>query len=110
MEIREEKKAAVNILSIEGRLDSNTSGILENRIMSLLEHESKDFVIDFSGMDYISSAGLRVLLMAAKKTKTKGGKVVLSALCENVREVFEMSGFISIFDVFDTKDEAVGAF
>lgn len=61
-------------------------------------------------MDYISSAGLRVLLMAAKKTAKLKGKVVLAALCANVKEVFDIAGFTSIFTITDTQEEAIRVF
>lgn len=107
MNIKEIKKDQATVMMIEGRLDSSSSGILEKKILSLMETGEKNFLIDFSGMDYISSAGLRVLLMAAKKTKPVGGKVVLSALTDNVKEVFDIAGFTSIFAIFATQEEAV---
>jgi anti-anti-sigma factor len=108
--IKEIKKDKATVIMIEGRLDSSTSGVLEKKIISLMETGEKSFLVDFSGMDYISSAGLRVLLMAAKKTKTAGGKVVLSALTDNVREVFDIAGFSSIFSIFATQEEAIQSF
>jgi len=98
------------VVMLEGRLDSSSSGILEKKLLSLMETGEKNFLIDFSDMDYISSAGLRVLLMAAKKTKPAGGKVVLSALSDNVKEVFDIAGFTSIFTIFATGEEAVQSF
>jgi len=108
--IKEIKKEKAIVLMIEGRLDSSSSGMLEKKILSLLETGEKNFLVDFSGMDYISSAGLRVLLMAAKKTKPAGGKVVLSALTDNVKEVFDIAGFISVFPIFATQEEAIQSF
>ncbi len=110
MNIKEIKKDLATVIMIEGRLDSSSSGMLEKKILSLMETGEKNFLVDFSGMDYISSAGLRVLLMAAKKTKPAGGKVVLSALTDNVREVFDIAGFTSIFSIFATQEEAVKSF
>lgn len=110
MNIKEVKKDKATVIMIEGRLDSSSSGILEKKLLSLLETGEKNFLVDFSGMDYISSAGLRVLLMAAKKTKPAGGKVVLSALTDNVKEVFDIAGFTSIFTIFATQEEAIQSF
>ena len=109
MNIKEAKTEKAMVLMIEGRLDSRTSGILEKAFLTKIEAGEKNFVVDFSGMDYISSAGLRVLLMAAKKTKAAGGKVVLSALSTNVLEVFEIAGFSSIFEIFSSQEEAIVA-
>jgi anti-anti-sigma factor len=63
-------------------------------------------LIELSQLEYISSAGLRVLLVVAKRIQQKGGKVVLCALVPNVKEVFEISGFSSIFKIFDTVEDA----
>ncbi len=110
MNIREDKKDQVMVLAIEGRLDSITSGTLEKKFLAVMEAGEKNIVVDFTSMDYISSAGLRVLLMAAKKTAKMGGKVVLAALCDNVREVFDIAGFSSIFTITGSQEEATQAF
>lgn len=109
MNIKEVKTEKARVLIIEGRLDSNTSGILEKKISEIVGAGEKYLVIDFSSMDYISSAGLRVLLMTAKITKKAGGKVILSALCANVKEVFDIAGFTSIFTICATQEEAIQA-
>lgn len=110
MDIKEMNKDKATILMIEGRLDSSSSGVLEKKMLSLIEAGEKNFLFDFSGMDYISSAGLRVLLMAAKKSKAAGGKTVLSALTDNVMEVFEIAGFTGIFSIFTAQEEALQSF
>ncbi len=111
MNIKEMKKEKATVLAIEGRIDSGTSATLEKKLIDMIEAGGvKDIVMDFSAMDYISSAGLRVLLMAAKKMGKLGGKVVLSGLCENVKEVFDISGFSNIFGIYTTQEEAVRAF
>jgi len=109
MNIKEVKTEKATVLILEGRLDSTTSGVLEKRILALTGAGEKNFVVDFTSMDYISSAGLRVLLMAAKILKKVGGKVVLSALCANVKEVFDIAGFTSIFTICATQEEAIQA-
>lgn len=107
MNIKEIKSNNATIIMIEGRLDSNTSSLLEKKLLSLMETGEYNLLLDFSAMDYISSAGLRVLLMAAKKTRKLGGKVLLSALSPNIMEVFEIAGFTSIFTIFSTREEAI---
>lgn len=107
MKIKEDKKDQAMVLTIEGRLDSITSGTLERKFSTIIEAGEKNFVLDFTDMDYISSAGLRVLLMAAKKTAKLGGKVVLAALCDNVQEVFDIAGFTSIFTITGSQEEAM---
>jgi anti-anti-sigma factor len=110
MNIREAKRDNATILTLEGRIDSANSTMLEKKLIALIETDGvKDIVMDFGAMDYISSAGLRVLLMAAKKTGKLGGKVVLCCLCANVKEVFDISGFSNIFGIYATQEEAVNA-
>jgi anti-anti-sigma factor len=110
MNIKESQRGRVCALTLEGRVDSNTAPVLERRLLGLIDSEKKDFLIDFNLVDYISSAGLRVLLMAAKKSKAMGGKVALCALKDTVREVFDLSGFTTIFPVFSSADEAARSF
>ena len=66
-------------------------------------------VVDFQHVQFISSAGLRVLLLAAKKVKPYGGKILLSGMSKDVREVFDISGFSSIFEIHNSTDEAVNS-
>jgi anti-anti-sigma factor len=110
MKIQESKKGGVTVMELDGRLDSSTSSQLEKCLISCLQAGEKNLLIDFARVDYISSAGLRVLLMAAKKCKAAGGKVVLSALVSNVKEVFDIAGFTSIFPLFPGQDEALASF
>ena len=110
MKIQDYKKGAIVVFEVTGRLDSVTSNELEKELLSHLQGGEKNLLIDFAGLDYISSAGLRVLLMAAKKAKTAGGRVMLANLVSNVKEVFEIAGFTSIFPIFNSQDEALSAF
>lgn len=110
MKIQDHKKGAIAVFEVEGRLDSVTSSELEKELLSHLQGGEKNLLIDFTGLDYISSAGLRVLLMATKKAKTAGGRVVLANLVSNVKEVFDIAGFTSIFPIFQSQDEALAAF
>ena len=72
-----------------------------------MAEEEKDFVIDFAGLDYISSAGLRVILATTKKLKEKEGKLLLSSLKDIVKEVFEISGFTAIIPIYDSVETAL---
>ncbi|MDD4617315.1 MAG: STAS domain-containing protein, partial [Alphaproteobacteria bacterium] len=92
MEIKEIRKESIMILEVVGRLDASTSPALEQKFLSLLEKGNNDLVVDFSQLQYISSAGLRILLLAAKRTSASGGRLALCALTDSIREVFEISG------------------
>jgi anti-anti-sigma factor len=111
MTIKEEKRGKTAVLTIEGKIDSATSAQLEKKLLTMIENDGeKNIVLDFSNMNYISSAGLRVLLMAAKRAGKLDGKVGLACLNANVKEVFDIAGFSNIFDIYTSLDEALKAF
>lgn len=108
MNIVEHTEGDVVILAPDGRLDSNTSSTLEGHLMGLINGGAKAVIIDFTNLGYVSSAGLRVLLMGAKKIKAGGGKMTLCALSDNILDVFRISGFDKIFTISTTREEALG--
>lgn len=110
MEINKEKRNGITCLKIEGRLDASNSSAIEKDIHNTIEKEGAKIVVDLAKLEYISSAGLRVLLVIAKEIKAKNGKVVLCSMTEGVRKVFEISGFTSIFDIQDNVDAALKKF
>lgn len=110
MDIFETQQGNTMILSLVGRLDTNTSKNLEEKLLSLIEGHRKRFIIDCPQLDYISSAGLLVLLMVAKKLKPLNGEVVLASLKDHIKEIFEIAGFLSIFQTFGTREEAEKSF
>ena len=97
MQITQKKEAEKVTLVVEGRVDTTTAPALEAEISGLGD-EVKDLLLDMSGVEYISSAGLRVLLGAQKKM-SKVGTLKLTGVCEAVMEVFEMTGFADILDI-----------
>ena len=94
MNINIEKTNNSAILQISGRLDTTTAPVLDKTINEELEGVT-DIVLDVKGLEYISSAGLRVLLSAQKKFQ-KIGSMKLVNVCEMVMEIFEMTGFADI--------------
>ncbi len=106
MDIREERKNGVLVLALVGRLDATTSKLFEDKILATIDGGQKQFVIDLSQLDYISSSGLRVFLLASKRLNPVGGKVVLCSLKEPVRQVFEIAGFVSILPIVTSREEA----
>ncbi len=80
---------------------------LERRIGELVAGGERVLVVDLSGLTYVSSAGLRVFLSAAKKLKAAGGKLLLCSLGGMVQEVFVMSGFADILAIYDTLEKAL---
>jgi anti-sigma B factor antagonist len=100
----------VSIISIIGRIDSNTSQIMEKKISELFVNNKYNLVADMSTVNYVSSAGLRVFLSTLKKTKGNGGNFKLLSLSGCVKEVFDMTGFTNLFDIYTEVDTAVNSF
>jgi anti-anti-sigma factor len=97
----------VLILKPVGRLDSTSAPELERVVTEQLDNDMKRLVFDLADMDYVSSAGLRVILLAGKKLRSTQGKMVLVGMRDLVREVFEMSGFLTLFNVASTVEEGM---
>lgn len=107
MNLEQERRDDILILRPRGRLDSSSSPELERMVTEQLETGTQRVVFDLSALDYISSAGLRVVLLAGKKLRASKGKLVLVGLSDMVREVFDMSGFLTLFAVTNTLDEGL---
>jgi anti-anti-sigma factor len=110
MEIIEQKTDRCTIVAITGRLDTTNYTMLEKRLLDLIEANQDRILVECSKMDYISSSGLRILLMALKRISAVKGKFALSGLQENIHEIFEISGFTSIFEIHSTREEALQSF
>jgi anti-anti-sigma factor len=107
MDIHEERKDGFLVLGLEGRLDAVSSKMFEEKVLAVIDGGETQFVIDLSKLDYVSSAGLRVFLVASKRLIPAGGKVVLCSLQEPVKQVFDIVGFFSIFSILGSKDAAL---
>lgn len=108
MEVSIKSKDDVKIIEIIGKLDGSSAEKAEEAISGLIV-EGCLLVIEMSQCDYVSSAGLRVLLVTAKKLKIKNGLAVTSGLLDEVKDVMEMTGFDNMFENYDKLDEAVHA-
>jgi anti-anti-sigma factor len=106
MNIRETTFGAVLVLAISGRLDGVSAPALEAQISDLVSAGAKRIVFDCSGVDYVSSAGLRVFLVAAKQLQTASGRCGFAALSSQVREIFRLSGFLELFEIHNTVADA----
>lgn len=102
MEIQTKKEANAIVVVITGRLDAVTAPEYEKAVNELICAGEIKIVVDFDGLDYISSAGLRGLLVTAKQLKGKGGQVRCANVKGTVKEVFDISGFGSIFEMDDS--------
>src|SRR5512144_3149895 len=106
MEIKEEKQGDVTIIVLRGRLDANTSPALETRIQALLDQGECRLVFDFCQLTYISSLGLRVLIVAAKNLQKINGKIALASLADNIHEIFKIFGVTGAIPIYTTRAEA----
>ena len=93
-------------LQLSGRLDATTSATLEVTLQRYRDNGATRFILDLRELEYISSAGLGALLSSAKSLQREGGDLLLFGLRENVRKVFEISGFTRIFTLYKTEEEA----
>lgn len=107
MQLVEKEVGEVSVLELGGRLDSNTSKVLEDKVMELLGQGKKKLLMDFKDVDYINSTGLRVLLLALQQLKKIQGRLVLCTIKDYMKEVFEISGYTEIFPIFATEEEGL---
>jgi anti-anti-sigma factor len=107
MEITVRKERSAAVVSVKGRIDAVTAMEFEKGLAALMAGGDYTLVLNFSGLDYISSAGLRSILATAKQLKAKDGKMLFAALQGPVKDVFKISGFGSIFKIFETEEEAL---
>jgi anti-sigma B factor antagonist/stage II sporulation protein AA (anti-sigma F factor antagonist) len=97
------------VLRLDGRLDAATTPILERKLTTLIDEHHNHLLLDFTDIDYLSSAGMRLLLTISKKVKAKKGVLVLFAIGEEVLEIIKLAGFEKILLIFDTEQEALQA-
>ena len=95
-------------VTLNGRLDANSSADAERGLFDVIAKGNGSMLLDLSELEYVSSAGLRVMLVAAKRVQQRGGKLALYGLNGNVREVFDISGFTAVFKIFDDEPGATG--
>ncbi len=105
MKILIEKLDNLSVVAVSGHIDAVTCSDLEGALDGLIDKGDNQIILDFSEVPYISSAGLRVLLVGAKKLYGNG-TLVLCALTEDVREILEMAGFENLMKIFDDLESA----
>jgi anti-anti-sigma factor len=105
VDISEDRKADFAILTLSGKLDATTAKTFEEKIVGTINSGMQRLVVDLSQLDYVSSSGLRVLLLAAKRLQATDGKMVLCGLQDHIRQVFDLAGFSSILSVYGSRDE-----
>ncbi len=105
-----ENKGDVLVVHVKGRLDSISSPFAEKMVCESIEQGHLKIVLEISGVNYVSSAGMRMLLAATKKMRSLSGKFFVTAVTPNVMDVLKMSGFDHILELYNTEDEALKHF
>ncbi len=108
-ELSTKKEADVTIVEAVGRMDVATSMNFIEPVTALISGGERKLVYDFSKLEYLSSAGLRALLMSVKQMTAAGGKIVICSLQDYIHEVFEIAGFGTLFEFFPTVDEGLAS-
>ncbi len=107
MNVNSETIGDINIVIPSGRLDSMTAPNFESELLSQIEASTKGVIVDFNGLDYVSSAGLRIMLMTAKRMKAASRRLIICGLSDSIHDVFRISGFLPIFTIVDSREDAI---
>ncbi|MBD2846094.1 STAS domain-containing protein [Paenibacillus sp. IB182496] len=107
MNIHRERHGGALLLRPEGRMDGVRSAEVERALAEVADAGYSGIVFDMSAIGYVSSAGLRVILMAVKQAKSKQQRILFAGPSPQVREVLEMSGFLSLLEVRDSAAAAM---
>ena len=110
MQISRKEEKGIHIFSLDGRFDAHSAGDVEKELNLAISKGARKLLLDMDSVEYISSAGLRVLLAAAKKLKKEEGEIKLCSLKPYVKEVFDIAGFTQIFKIYHTVEEATQSF
>lgn len=116
MEITHKRMNRVDLIQLSGRLDAMQAPVLKEKIEELFTEGRYRIVLDLSALEYVASPGLRVLIESRKKardwkiTALEGGDIRLAGLPSRIREVFDLTGFTSLFEIYANATEAVGSF
>ena len=109
MDIHEERKDGFLVLGLEGRLDAVSSKMFEEKVLALVDGGERRIVIDLSRLDYVSSAGLRVFLVASKRLIPRGVSLCFAPYRNRSSRSLTSWAFISIFSILNSKDEALNS-
>lgn len=98
---------SVVIVSVAGRVDGESAPELERVCHQSISPADRNMILDFTGLEYISSAGLSTVLRAGKEMDRRGGRLLICGLSGRLREIFVFSGFDSLFPLFESREEAL---
>lgn len=105
--VRSTEVRGVFVLEPQGRIDSSSVAAMDDAFHQALSSGLKPLLVDMSGVEYISSGGLRSFLLTLKEVKKRESKMCLCSMTPNVSKVFKLAGFNTIFDIRAGRDEAI---
>lgn len=110
MEIATTEYKRCSLVSVSGRVDSNTAPAFEAALKNVIEGGQRNVALELSGVDFMSSAGLRGMVSSLKACKSGGGDLALATVSDRVGEVLKLAGLLSLFSSHDDVTSAVGSF
>jgi anti-sigma B factor antagonist len=110
MDISREAYKRVTVITVTGRVDSSTADQFEAAVNEELKSGQRNLIFDLNQVDFLSSAGLRILVMSRKEAQKGGGVVRLAQPSERVKETLEIAGLDVLFESFPSREEAVAAY
>ena len=109
MDVGEDRVGSVTVVEVKGRVDSTTAPVLGEKLVAVLGASGQRVVLDLRGLEYISSAGFRILLLAAKRADEAGSRFVLCGVSGKVRQLFDLGGFLDLFTIAVSREEGIAA-
>ena len=110
MEVTEIPKGKALVLELKGRFDSGAAPAVETKIKESLAGGASKIILDFSDLEYISSAGIRVLVQCTKEMEKKKGEVLLASVPKSIENVLYITGFLPYFKMFENIEKALAHF
>ena len=110
MEVGTTEYKRCSVVTVSGRVDSNTAPEFEETLKKVIEEGQRNVVLELGGVEFMSSAGLRGMVSSLKACKGSGGDLVLASPSARVSEVLQLAGLTPLFNVYDDITSAVGSF
>lgn len=110
MQIATRQSQSITIVDLEGRLDSKAVGAVNDEMVRIIQGGAKQMIVNLEKMDFVTSAGLRVLLRSSKLLQGAGGKMKLCGANDLVGDVLKTAGFDSLLNLYSTESEAIQSF
>lgn len=110
MEINIGSEGNIVIMSLKGRLDTMNFPQMDKELTALIDNQNRQIVLECSALDYVSSSGLRVLLKGLKQMEAVHGRLTLCGLQDQISQIFKISGFDHLFEIYPHREEAVASF